>query len=61
MLMVHHHNVLFQGEVPDSTRGARPVCFGRVITHSTIVSNMFDNPIYRQTLFVSSIPNILLV
>ena len=44
-----------------STRGAPPVCFGRVITHGTRVSNMFDNPIYRQTLFVSSIPNILLV
>ena len=44
-----------------STRGAPPVHFGRVITHSTRVSNMFDNPIYRQTLFVSSIPNILLV
>ena len=44
-----------------STRGAAPVCFGRVITHSTRVSNMFDNPVYRQTLFVSSIPNILLI
>ena len=44
-----------------STRGAPPARFGRVITHSTRVSNMFDNPVYRQTLFVSSIPNILLV
>ena len=44
-----------------STRGPPPVCFGRVITHSTRVSNMFDNPVYRQTLFVSSIPNILLI
>ena len=44
-----------------STRGAPPVHFGRVITHSARVSNMFNNPIYRQTLFVSSIPNILLV
>ena len=44
-----------------STKGAPPVCFERVITHSTRVSNMFDNPIYRQTLFVSSIPNIFLV
>ena len=44
-----------------STKGAPSVCFGRVITHSTRVSNMFDNPIYRQTLFVSSIPNIFLV
>ena len=44
-----------------STRGAPPVHFGRVITHGTRVSNMFDSPIYRQTLLVSSIPNILLV
>ena len=44
-----------------SKRGAPPVCFGRVITHSTRVSNMFDSPVYRQTLFVSSIPTILLV
>ena len=44
-----------------STRGAPPVHFGRVITHSTRVSNMFDSPVYRQTLFVSSIPTILLV
>ena len=43
-----------------STRGAPPVCFGRVITHSTRISNMFDSPVYRQTLFVSSIPTILL-
>ena len=43
-----------------STKGAPPVCFGRVIIHSTRVSNMFDNPIYRKTLFVSSIPNIFL-
>ena len=43
------------------TRGAPPVHFGRVITHSKRVSNMFDNPVYRQTLFVSSIPNILLI
>ena len=44
-----------------STRGAPPVHFGRVITHGTRVSNMFDSPIYRQTLFVSSIPNVLLI
>ena len=44
-----------------STKGAPPVCFGKVITHDTRISNMFDNPVYRQTVFVSSIPNILLV
>ena len=43
-----------------STRGAPPVHYGRVITHSTRVSNMFDSPVYRHTLFVSSIPTILL-
>ena len=43
------------------TKGVPPVCFGKVITHGTRISNMFDSPIYRQTLFVSSIPNILLV
>ena len=42
------------------TRGAPPVCFGRVITHGTRISNMFDSPVYRQTLFVSSMPTILL-
>ena len=44
-----------------STRGAPPVHFGRVITNSTSISNRLDNPIYRQTLFLSSIPNIVLV
>ena len=43
-----------------STRGAPPVCFGRVITHGSRITNMFDSPVYRQTLFVSSIPTILL-
>ena len=43
-----------------STKGAPLVRFGKVITHSTRISNMFDNPIYRQAPFVSSIPNILL-
>ena len=43
-----------------STRGAPPVCFGRVITNGTRITNMFDSPVYRQTLFVSSIPTILL-
>ena len=42
------------------TRGAPPVCFGRVITHGTRISNMFDSPVYRQTLFVSNMPTILL-
>ena len=43
-----------------STRGAPPVCFGRVITHGTRISNMFNSPMYRQTLFVTSMPTILL-
>ena len=43
-----------------STRGAPPVHFGRVITHCTRISNMFDSPVCRQTLFVSSIPTIYL-
>ena len=43
-----------------STRGAPPVCFGRVITHGTRISNMFNSPVYRQTLFVRSMPTILL-
>ena len=42
------------------TRGAPPVCFGRVITHGTRISNMFNSPVYRQTLFVTSMPTILL-
>ena len=43
-----------------STRGAPPVHFGKVITHSTRVSNMTDTPAYKQTLFVSCMPNIVL-
>ena len=43
-----------------STRGAPPVHFGRVITHCTRISNMFDSPVYRQTLFVSSMPTVYL-
>ena len=43
-----------------STRGAASVHFGRVIIHSTRISNMFDSPVYRQTLIVSSIPTIFL-
>ena len=43
-----------------STRGAPPVHFGRVITHGTRISNMFNSPVFRQTLFVTSMPTILL-
>ena len=44
-----------------STKGAPPVHFGKVITHGTRITIMFDKPVYRQTLFLSSIPNIILV
>ena len=40
-----------------STRGAPPVRFGKIIAHSTRVT---DTPTYRQTLFVSCMPNIIL-
>ena len=43
-----------------STRGAPLVCFGKVITHCTRVTNMTDTTAYRQTLFVSCMPNIVL-
>ena len=43
-----------------STQGAPPVCFGKVITHSTRVSKMNNIPTYRQTLYVSCMPNIVL-
>ena len=43
-----------------STRGAPPVCFGKVITHSSRVTNMTDTPAYRQTLFVLCMSNIIL-
>ena len=43
-----------------STSGAPPVHFGKVITHSTRVTNMTDTPTYRQTLFFSCMPNIVL-
>ena len=40
-----------------STWGAPPVHLGKVFTHSTIVSKMAEAPTYRQTLFVSCMPN----
>ena len=43
-----------------STKGAPPVSFGKVITHCTRVTNMTDTPAYRQTLFVSCMPNFIL-
>ena len=43
-----------------STRGTPPVCFGKVITHSTRVSNMTNTPTYSQTLYISCMPNIVL-
>ena len=32
-----------------STRGAPPVCFGRVITHGTRISNMFNCMVWNWT------------
>ena len=43
-----------------STKGAPPIHFGRVITHGTRISNMFNSPVYKQTLFITSMPSILL-
>ena len=43
-----------------STWGAPLVCFGKVITHSTRVSKMTNTPTYRQTLYVTCMPNIVL-
>ena len=43
-----------------STRGAPPVHYGKVITHCTRVTNMSNKPSYRQTLYVSCMPNIVL-
>ena len=40
--------------------GAPPVCFGKVIIHSSIVSEMAKAPTFRQTLFVSCMPNVIL-
>ena len=42
------------------TRGAPPVHFGKVITHCTRVTDRTDKPAFRQTLFVSCIPNTVL-
>ena len=42
-----------------STWGAPPVHFGKVITHSTRVLKMNNTPTFRQTLYVSCIPNIV--
>ena len=41
-----------------STWGAPPVHFGKVFTHSTVVSMMAEAPTFRQTLFVSCMPNV---
>ena len=35
MLMVHQHNLLFQGEVPEVQEEHLLYILGRVITHST--------------------------
>ena len=43
-----------------STWGAPQVHFGKVITHSTRVPKMTNTPTYRQTLYVSCMPNIVL-
>ena len=43
-----------------STQGVPTVHYGKVITHSTIVSEMAKTLAYRQTLFVSHMPNIIL-
>ena len=43
-----------------STKGIPPVCYGNVIIHCTIVTNLADTPAYRQTLFVLCMPNIIL-
>ena len=43
-----------------STQGAPPVHFGKVITHSSIVSEMAKTPTFRQTFFVTCMPNIVL-
>ena len=43
-----------------STKGIPPVHYGNVISHCTRVTNMADTPTYRQTLFVSCMPNIIL-
>ena len=43
-----------------NTWGAPPVHFGKVITHSTRVSNITNTPTYRQMLYVSCMPNIVL-
>ena len=43
-----------------STKGAPPVCFGKVHTYSTIISNVAESPKFRQTLYVpcyDHIPN----
>ena len=43
-----------------STWGAPPLCYGKVITHISIVSNMAEAPTFRQTVFVSCMPNVIL-
>ena len=43
-----------------STWGAPPVHLGKVITHSTRVLNMTNTPTYKQILYISCMPNIVL-
>ena len=43
-----------------STKGIPAVHYGNVITHCTRITNLVDTPTYRQTLFVSCMPNIIL-
>ena len=43
-----------------NTQGPPPVHFEKVITHSTRVLNMTNTPTYKQTLYISCKPNIVL-
>ena len=60
-LMKHPHHLLFQGEAPEVQEGHLLYVLEGLLAIVLELSNMFDSPVYRQTLFVSSIPTILLV
>ena len=60
LLIQHLNKLLPQGEVLGAQEEHPQYIFGKVITHCTRVINMSDKPGFRQTLFVSYIPNIVL-
>ena len=58
--MKHPHQFLCQGEVLEVQEGHLLYILEGLLPMALEMSNMFDRPVYRQTLCVSSLPTILI-